>query len=297
MKSLLDFYNRLDGIAHFAVHRYRLYFHHYIVTGWIDTEKQIIEYCPCFFSSMTGRGEVVERSLHLSKDDIIKAIENGDLYFIHDSNYPKTDEEMTRAKERCLETLGAQSYGLAYNNCEHLVSYIMTGTSTSRQIKEAGPWKMFAVDIVQTVFVDFKQNALIVGPYLLSRATFVLTENAIELTSIVWANPSLLDYKISNFPLSATFLVLGTLNGVFTAVKMTDLKDLKKKKHITEENFERENTIAIWESIARSGTGVIGEVYYTIPGIGYTVGSTSGNICGRSLGSSLFCPRCGVKLI
>lgn len=292
MNSLLEFFNSLDGIAHFAVHRYRAYFHHFIVTGWIDTEKRIIEYCPCFFSSMTGRGEVVERSLVLSEETIIKSIENGDLYVIQNSEYPQTDEEMTLAKERFLERLGEQSYGLAYNNCEHLVSYILTGNPESEQIKEAGPWRMFAVNVAQTVFVDFKQTAWIVGSYLLSRATFVLTENAIELTSIVWANPSLLDYKKSNFPLSATVLVLGTLNGVFTAVKMRDLDELKRNKHITEEDYERETDKAIYESMARSGTGLIGEVFYhPIPGLGYSVASSIGNIGGRCLG--FICPICG----
>lgn len=241
---------------------------------------------------MTGRGEVVERSLVLSKETIIKSIEDGDLYVIQTPDYPQTDEEMTRAKERFLERLGEQSYGLAYNNCEHLVSYILTETPKSEQIKEAGPWKMFAVNVAQTIFVDFKQNAWIVGSYLLSRATFVLTENAIELTSIVWANPSLLDYKKSNFPLSATVFILGALNGGFTAVKMRDLDDLKKNKHITEDDYERETKKAIYESIARSGTGLIGEVFYhPIPGLGYSVASTVGNIGGRLLG--FMCPICG----
>lgn len=292
----MELYNITDGFDHLAVHRRLNYFHHFILKGWMDKEKKVIEYSSCFLCSVTGVGEVVERSFH--EEEMIRSIKEGNLYVIKGPNYPKTDEEKTNATQRYLERLGEKSYGLAYNNCEHLVSYIMKGIPNSEQIKEAGIWRMFIADVVQTLLIDFKKNTLIIGSYLLSKSVFVLTEKAIELTSTVLALPLLLEYRSSNFHESTTFFVLGALDGSFGAMKLIDLNYLKGKNHISEEDYKLETKKTFYESLARGGTGVIGEVVCPIPGVGYTVGSMIGNIGGRFLGSASFasfCPFCETK--
>lgn len=124
------------------------YFHHYIVTGWSSVQEKIIEYCVCFSnfcsSISSGPGEVIEKQI--SEDEIKKDIADGILYVIESPEYPHTDKEREEAKERFFKRLGEKAYRLACSNCEHLITYILTGQPYSEQIKEAGPWKMLLVD-------------------------------------------------------------------------------------------------------------------------------------------------------
>lgn len=113
-----------------------------------------------------GQGEVIKRSM--SEEEIKKAIKEQSLYVIKDPNYPKTDKEKEEAEKRFWERLGEKAYALAYNNCENLVNYILTGNPISEQIRKAGAWRKFISDSFDHYISNGKMNLLKLGGSLLS---------------------------------------------------------------------------------------------------------------------------------
>lgn len=168
---LVTTFDEVDGsnFAHYAVKRVVSgisYFHHFIVMKWEEAKSKIIEYCVSISNMIFGQGEVIERSL--SEEEIEQAIEEKTLYVIEDPNYPKTDEEKNEAEKRFWERLGETAYALAYNNCEHLAKYILTGNPISEQIRKAGAWKKFLIDTYDHYISNGKMNLYKLGGSLVS---------------------------------------------------------------------------------------------------------------------------------
>lgn len=161
--SLVTSFDEVDGsnFAHYAVKRVVFgisYFHHFIVMKLEEATSKIIEYCVSVTNMIFGQGEVIERSL--SEEEIEQAIKDNTLYVIEDPNYPKTDEEKDKAEKRFWERLGEEAYSLAYNNCENLAMYILTGNPISEQIRKAGVWKRFLIDTYDHYISNGKMNIL-----------------------------------------------------------------------------------------------------------------------------------------
>lgn len=57
---------------------------------------------------------------------------------------------------------------MAYNNCEHLVSYILTGNPFSEQIKKTGPLRKLVVDSFDNCISHGKRNVLKISGCLLA---------------------------------------------------------------------------------------------------------------------------------
>lgn len=57
---------------------------------------------------------------------------------------------------------------MAYNNCEHLVSYILTGNPFSEQIKKAGPLRKLVADSFDICISHGKRNMLKISGCLLA---------------------------------------------------------------------------------------------------------------------------------
>lgn len=168
---LVTSFNEVDGsnFAHYAVKRVVSgisYFHHFIVMKWEKAKSKIIEYCVSISNMIFGQGEVIERSL--SEEEIEQAIEEQTLYVIEDPNYPETEEEKDEAEKRFWERLGEKAYALAYNNCENLAEYILTGNPISEQIRKAGAWKKFLIDTYDHYISNGKMNLLKLAGSLLS---------------------------------------------------------------------------------------------------------------------------------
>lgn len=80
------------------------------------------------------------------------------------SQNPKRKKELNRFWER----FGEKAYSLAYNNYEHLVSYILTGNPFSEQIKKAGPLRKLVVDSFDNCISHGKRNMLKISGCLLA---------------------------------------------------------------------------------------------------------------------------------
>lgn len=296
---MMDFSDSSKKITHLAVRRPLGYFHHFIVIGSNNSERKIIEYSVSFFTSWTGRGEVIERDF--SEDEIIQYIKGGNLYIIESPDHPKTKEEEENALKRCSLRIREKAYGIAYNNCEHLASYIATGKSRSDQIREKIDWQMVVVDTIQTVIVDVKTNVLTNLGYTFATvpALFLEKHRDKASSSIRWAIGKHSDNQIASFPRnvieSATYLARGTFEGAFLALKLDEMNTLKNLKIIDDKNFELEQRKLLFGLYGHAVGGVIGEMISPIPLIGYAAGSTIGDIGGRFIGSfrTINCPFCG----
>lgn len=155
------------SFAHYAVKRVRCgisYFHHFIVVQWEKAKSKIIEY----FGSILdiNRPEVVIKNM--SEEEIKQAIKEQRLYVIKDPNYPKNDEERKEAEERFWNRITEKAYALAYNNCEHLVKFILTGNPVSEQIRKAGALKNFVIDTLDHFLSNKYMNLGKLGGSLLS---------------------------------------------------------------------------------------------------------------------------------
>ena len=151
MESINEFYKLAKSIAHFAAKRSLGYYHHFIVVSFKDVKEKVWEYFVGFSTLIKGGGEVQKKDIKDKKADIKNDIENGNLYVIEDPNYPKTDAEKEIANNRFKKRLGENAYNVACNNCEHLVSYILTGMPYSEQIRKAGKWIMCKADAASVV--------------------------------------------------------------------------------------------------------------------------------------------------
>lgn len=166
VQSIEDFFRCAEHIAHFAIKRPLGYFHHYIVIGWNDVKNKIIEYYVCFSNMIKGQGEVVERNI--STTEVEEAIRSKCLFVIEAPDYPQSESEKKKALSRFWERFGEKAYSLAYNNCEHLVSYILTGNPFSEQIKKAGPLGKLFVDSFDNCISHGKRNMLKISGCLLA---------------------------------------------------------------------------------------------------------------------------------
>lgn len=104
--------------------------------GWKNLKTKCLENYVCFTCRKKGIGEVAKRDI--SKTEVEEAIKSKSLYVIEAPDYPKSDDEKKRAAERFEERFDESAYSLACNNCERLVSYILTGNPFSEQIRKAG---------------------------------------------------------------------------------------------------------------------------------------------------------------
>lgn len=272
MKSYEDFLNCAKEYAHFAFKRTLDYFHHKLIKA---TEK-VVEYCVSVSKKLVGAGKVAE--VDFSEEEIRKAISDGKLYFIDNPDYPKTEEQMTEVKCRCKERLGEKAYAVAYNNCEHLVTFFMTGKPLSDQIKKAGSFKMFLVDTFD-VFVSHAQR------------------NTIKMicSGILGCIPIAL-YGATILPIGASILITGGIEALFAWRELTQLKSQRSKEHVNEKDYQREAFRTKGGAFGATIGSVIGgclgltclpfPVFGPVigPKVGCVVGSMVGNYAGRWIG-------------
>lgn len=185
VKTLDDFYNYAEFIGHFAVKRPLKYFHHFIITSWKngefgkkdeeDTkteeskqkkkrENKSYEYYVNFVNFIHGIGVVKESPI--SEMEIKHVIGKGLLYVIEGPDYPKTIDQKKEAQERYKERVGENEYALAYNNCEHVVSYILTGKPFSQQIRDAGVWLMVVIDSFDSLLLNGRSKVKLTGGFI-----------------------------------------------------------------------------------------------------------------------------------
>lgn len=313
------------NFAHYAIKRVVAgisYFHHFIVIQWEKAKSKIIEYCVTISNMIFGQGEIIKRSL--SEEEIKKAINEKCLYVIKDPTYPKTDEEKEKAEKRFCERLGEKAYALAYNNCEHLAKYILTGNPISEQIRKAGVWKKFLIDSIDHYISNGKMNLLKLGGSFLSLLPveyFILAAvkavmNEANKAAIRFAAPIVAETcsqaathlckytskkacikvaeetskKALAYTAGTTFLLNGVLEVLFTSWELKKLRDERAKEHIPDRDYNRKWNKKIYgaagATVASVGCGVLGQALCPIPILGYALGCALGNFCGRWLTSA-----------
>lgn len=268
----------------------------------------MLEYYVSFSNFFKGLGEVGTKEL--SEKAINDAISEGNLYFVDAPNYPKTDEEKKEAHSRFWNRYGEKAYALACNNCEHLVSYILTGSSYSEQIAKAGHWMKVFVDSFDVFVSRGTRNGLkllvTVSHSFLAKAGTAILLNEVK-NAIVWqaSAPTVecvesvakgiakcAGKQLKCAPLNvlktaaSTAVITGVIEAGFAAY---DIWKLKNDKFINEHDCNREVTKRVGEAIgATAGSvagGLIGQALIPIPIVGFLLGSLLGNIAGRWLAS------------
>lgn len=147
IEDLLDrFRPKRRVMFHFAVQR-PTYRHHYIAFGYLWNSE--LKYCIIihYSSRKPLKGEVILEAY--STKQFKNDIKSG-LYLIENEKYPKNDTEYSQAFHRGNERrLSNERYSISENNCEHLVLYILIGTATSLQVKEASLVKRWMIDGIE----------------------------------------------------------------------------------------------------------------------------------------------------
>jgi hypothetical protein len=113
----------------------------------------------------TGVGKVVIETYEIGeniRNDLFD-FDSG-LFLIHSKSfYPKNSVDFDEAYKRIGKRLGEAEYHLNWNNCEHLVNYILTGKSASEQFRRARRW----TDLCNSLIANIKEigitTALIVS--------------------------------------------------------------------------------------------------------------------------------------
>lgn len=312
---LVKTYDELSDtcIVHLAVQRKNKYWHHFIISDFGYMIKKRIQYDSSPSNFFTGPGQVVEDDL-TSNEDIKEAIRKGKLYIIEAPDYPKTNEEIEEVKIRWQEVLGDQEYDLGYHNCEHLVTYILTGKAKSEQIQNASHSKMAIVDFISCTVCHGKRN-LLKGSFSLSYSStiaipvIILKTKMFEIMTIKSVSVGVdisskmfLHYVCQNgniFAVSAAHCSMfcsgiaalfctGFIEGCFAFYIIRDLNQKMKAGKIATEDFDREKWKTVGEAISTTVCTVVGALigqwFIPIPILGYVGGAIVGNFVGRLIG-------------
>ncbi|XP_052058218.1 uncharacterized protein LOC127698663 [Mytilus californianus] len=152
VKDYNDFKNKATPFAHFKVRRNGKfctgeYYHHFIViriSNNVNSDRTD-DFTVAHFTSSAeiltensqGSGKFTCQTI--SKDHNLLGygtIETPGLYLVKHPEYPKNEDEISKAWKRLYERLGERDYQLSWNNCEHVVKYILTGKSSCKQVDE-----------------------------------------------------------------------------------------------------------------------------------------------------------------
>lgn len=126
---------------HLAVKRHRslgVYYHHFLVEEVHGNKVKIIQngkdskhIC---FSSIPRTG-IHRTTVNLEFENDLFDFSLG-LFLIKNDNYPETPEQGRQALDRALSRIGEHKYQLSINNCEHFVTFALTGKPYSTQLEE-----------------------------------------------------------------------------------------------------------------------------------------------------------------
>ena len=235
----------------------------------LKAAEKVVEYCVSASQKLFGAGIVAE--VDFSEEEIREAIDAGKLYFIDNPNYPKTDEEKRKAKCRCHERLNENSYALAYNNCEHLITFILTGNPYSEQIKKAGGFKMFLVDTFDVFISHASRNTV-----------------KMILTSLIGCIP-IVRYGAKLLPIGASLLITSGIEALLAWINLKQLKIKQIKKHVNESDYQREAFRTKGGAIGATVGSVIGSclglAFLPFPVLGPTLGPKVGCVVGSMVGN------------
>ncbi|KAL3853761.1 hypothetical protein ACJMK2_017275 [Sinanodonta woodiana] len=139
--------------SHIALERKKgSYNHHMLVTDVNNDAITVLEY-----GSRTGvirlvsalspkyLGIIQEKQINF--DELFRP-NASNVFLVYCDIYPKTDEERNAAVQRARSRQGDRLYCLTCNNCEHFVTWALTGKPISMQWINAGAWIRCKVDFL-----------------------------------------------------------------------------------------------------------------------------------------------------
>ncbi|XP_052058223.1 uncharacterized protein LOC127698667 isoform X1 [Mytilus californianus] len=146
LKNYDDFRRKCKPLSHIKVKREDGYFHHFVVlvisklSDGIDavTIGQYISSAEIGIETCDGIGKFVQQTFLIEEIDkhththAILNFEQG-VFLVEQENYPSTTKEIKEAFNRLSERIDEKKYDISSNNCEHAISYILTGKSVSAQ--------------------------------------------------------------------------------------------------------------------------------------------------------------------
>lgn len=145
------FHPERRSMIHCAVQRRPIwlpkYRHHYIVLGhtWSPEDGcQIIHYAShTTHSCVKGKVSLERYSNENIKNDI-----RAGLYVYEICKYPQSETEYSEAFTRFEKRNNETNFSIAFNNCEHLVYDILTGSPVSYQVKNATAITKWLIEII-----------------------------------------------------------------------------------------------------------------------------------------------------
>lgn len=170
---MFDRLNESHLPVHLAVSRSRWlglisYDHHFLVEEINDKSVTIIQngkYCKCVCISSIPCTGIHRTSVNLEKEHDLFDFNFG-VYIIENENYPKTAQQSRKALDRAQSRIGENRYQLSINNCEHFVTFALTGKPYSIQLENSSyifkyigkfiidyvcDWKISVIKLVQSV--------------------------------------------------------------------------------------------------------------------------------------------------
>ncbi|XP_071163134.1 uncharacterized protein [Mytilus edulis] len=150
VKDYNDFEDKATPFAHFRVRRSGKfctgeYYHHFIVIRIPNKNVKTDEFTVAHFTSSAeilsedsrGSGKFTCQTISSDHDLLgYGTTEIPGLHLIKNPDYPKNDDDFSKAWKRLYERLGERDYQLSWNNCEHVVKYILTGKSSCKQVDD-----------------------------------------------------------------------------------------------------------------------------------------------------------------
>ncbi|KAL3853757.1 hypothetical protein ACJMK2_017271 [Sinanodonta woodiana] len=167
-----DFKRNVQIGSHIALDRKKgSYTHHMLVTAVSNNEITVIEYgSPTDLPSLASvafkkyLGIIQERKINI---DELFGPNASSVFLVHCDNYPKTDEDRNSAVERARSRLGEKRYCLTCNNCEHFVTWALTGTPISEQWRDASAFCRCKADFLTALIPEvFSSIQLLLQKYI-----------------------------------------------------------------------------------------------------------------------------------
>lgn len=151
-EDLLDCISHLHLPVHLAVGRKRCYskinyYHHFLVEEINGNTVKIIQNGKdrkSFLFSTVPFTAIHRKSVNLSVENNLFDFSSG-VFLVMNDNYPRTIEQCGEAMQRALSRIGQRRYLLSTNNCEHFVTYVMTGKPYCTQLEKRSYFFKFFV--------------------------------------------------------------------------------------------------------------------------------------------------------
>lgn len=309
IENIDDFLAGARHFTHVAVFRSKLeYYHHYLVLDVGCDFVDILHYA-AGKDAMQARAVAQVTIQRIPLDSDLLDFSSG-IYFIKKQNYPSTDDEKRLVCERIFTRLGETEYSASSNNCESLVTWILTGEASSEQFEKGSAWKrMFGdfigsgLDQVSKVFhrlsdIPTKLSSMSISFNNLFCFLLAALLNTLKRAKTVFTVGS--RATAAGVSTGVTAFVATPVEAAFCAKEIHALYRKGLKSHINETNFIREVTKKIGGSASSVVTATYGELFGAFFGqlvcsipvlgglVGGFIGGVVGSFTGRALGTVVF---------